>query len=191
MRRAWSSFARAVGSEPERWLISTNNWRSAADERRYLRALRRHPHAEVFVAEAAGRLVGRLSIARDPHPASLHVADLGLMFADYRRRGVGRDSSRPPPSGRTGRACATRLRMFPHNDAAIRLYEAFGFVRGLPPRPLLPRRRVRRRDPDGEGAEPALLGNAILRERVSVAASPAQRGRKFPQRSLERHRHPG
>src|ERR671939_281303 len=51
-------------------LSTDGDWRSAADERRYLKALRRYPHAAVFVAEAeGGRLVGRLSLARDTHPA--------------------------------------------------------------------------------------------------------------------------
>ena len=69
----------AIGAEPEGWLVTTNGWRNAADERRYLRAIRRYPHAAVFVAEDEGRVVGRLSLARDQHPASRHVADLGLM----------------------------------------------------------------------------------------------------------------
>ncbi|TMK90220.1 MAG: hypothetical protein E6G42_10090, partial [Actinobacteria bacterium] len=68
-----------VGNEPEGWLITANGWRGVGDERRYLRALRRYPHAAVFVAEDGGRIVGRLSLARDQHPASYHVADLGLM----------------------------------------------------------------------------------------------------------------
>src|SRR5204863_266028 len=65
---------------------------SAGDERRYLKAVRRYPHAAVYVAERTdGAIVGRLSLARDTHPASTHVADLGLMVAiDARRRGVGR-----------------------------------------------------------------------------------------------------
>ena len=38
-----------------------------------------------------GAIIGRLSLARDTHPASAHVADLGLMVAqDARRQGVGR-----------------------------------------------------------------------------------------------------
>src|SRR5207248_8606339 len=54
--------------------------------------LRRYPHAAVYVAQRTdGAIVGRLSLARDTHPASMHVADLGLMVAiDMRRRGVGR-----------------------------------------------------------------------------------------------------
>ena len=81
-----------VAAEPEGWLATTDGWRTAADERRYLRAIRRYPHAAVFVAEAEdGAVVGRLSAARDQHPASRHVADVGLMVAQsHRRRGVGR-----------------------------------------------------------------------------------------------------
>ena len=85
--------ADAVSSEPEGWLISiAGEWRNSADERRYLKALRRYPHAAVFVAERDdGEIVGRLSVGRDPHPASAHVADVGLMVAiAARRQGVGK-----------------------------------------------------------------------------------------------------
>ena len=73
--------ARAVGAEPEGWLITNGEWRTQSEERRYLRAVRRHTHAAVFVAETADGIVGRISLARDAHPASEHVADLGLMVA--------------------------------------------------------------------------------------------------------------
>jgi RimJ/RimL family protein N-acetyltransferase len=125
------ALAEAVGSEPEGWLISESRWRSVADERRYLRAIRRHPDAAVFVAEAPGGIVGRLSVARDPHPASRHVADLGLMVAaSARRRGIGwalldRAVQWAAASG----VRKLELHVFPHNEAAIRLYERFGFVR--------------------------------------------------------------
>ena len=45
---------RVVSSEPEGWLITDGDWRNVAEERRYLRAIRRSPHAAVFVAEADG-----------------------------------------------------------------------------------------------------------------------------------------
>ena len=81
----------AIGREEGGWLLTTSEWRTPAEERRYLRALKRYQHAAVFVAEADGRLVGRLSVARDTHPSSHHVADLGLMIAaGHRRRGIGR-----------------------------------------------------------------------------------------------------
>ena len=121
-----------VAAEPEGWLATTDGWRSAADERRYLRAIRRYPHAAVFVAEAEdGTVVGRLSIARDQHPASRHVADLGLMVAQsHRRQGVGRALLRAAVDwARKQDVQKLELHVFPHNEAAIALYEQFGFVR--------------------------------------------------------------
>jgi len=123
--------AEAVGSESEGWLISESRWRSVGDERRYLKAVRNHPDAAVFVAERDGKIVGRLSISRDPHPASRHVADLGLMVAvSARRQGVGtalldQAVAWALPTG----VRKLELHVFPHNEPAIRLYERFGFVR--------------------------------------------------------------
>jgi RimJ/RimL family protein N-acetyltransferase len=121
----------AVGSEPEGWLVTTNGWRNTADERRYLRAIRRYPHAAVFVAEDDGAIVGRLSVARDQHPASRHVADLGLMVAaSHRRRGIGTALLDAAVDwARASGVHKLELHVFPWNDAAIALYERFGFVR--------------------------------------------------------------
>jgi putative acetyltransferase len=121
-----------VSAEPEAWLATTEGWRSAADERRYLRAIRRYPHAAVYVAESeAGDIVGRLSIARDQHPASRHVADVGLMVSRaYRRRGVGRALLAAAVEwARAQDVRKLELHVFPHNEPAIALYEQFGFVR--------------------------------------------------------------
>jgi RimJ/RimL family protein N-acetyltransferase len=125
--------ADAVSAEPEGWLISVGGeWRSAGDERRFLKALRRYPHAAVFVAEREdGTLVGRLSIGRDPHPASTHVADVGLMVAqDARRQGVGTALLRAAVDWARGAGIRKlELHVFPWNEAAIALYDAFGFER--------------------------------------------------------------
>lgn len=125
------ALAESVGSEPEGWLISDSRWRSVADERRYLRAVRKHPDAAVFVAENERGIVGRLSVARDPHPASRHVADLGLMVAaDARRQGVGWALLEQAVEwARAGGVTKLELHVFPHNEPAIRLYEKFGFVK--------------------------------------------------------------
>jgi RimJ/RimL family protein N-acetyltransferase len=125
------TLAQKVGAEPEGWLISDDAWRGVPDERRYLKTLRRHPHAAVFVAESGAEIVGRLSVARDSHPASYHVADLGLMVAaGHRRRGVGRALlDRAVTWARESRVRKLELHVFPHNAPAIALYESFGFVR--------------------------------------------------------------
>ena len=121
----------AVGREEGAWLLNTNGWRSVTEERRYLRALKRYPHAAVFVAEEDGRLVGRLSLARDNHPSSHHVADLGLMIAaSHRRRGIGRALLEHAIAwARDAGVRKLELHVFPWNEPAIALYEAFGFER--------------------------------------------------------------
>ena len=123
--------AREVGSEEGAWLLTTAEWRSVADERRYLRAVRRHPDAAVYVAEDEGRIVARLSLARDIHPASRHVADLGLMVAaSHRRRGVARALLEQSVAwaGSVG-VRKLELHVFPWNEPALALYESFGFER--------------------------------------------------------------
>jgi RimJ/RimL family protein N-acetyltransferase len=124
--------AEAVASEPGGWLISDGIWRTPGEERRFLRALRRYDDAAVFVAELpTDGIVGRLSLGRDPHPASRHVADLGLMVSErHRRRGIGTALLREAEEW--ARAVGVRkleLHVFPHNDAAIQLYESCGFRR--------------------------------------------------------------
>jgi putative acetyltransferase len=96
-----------------------------------LRAVRKHPDAGVLVAETERGVVGRLSIARDPHPASRHVADLGLMVAAHaRRQGIGWALLEHAAAwAREAGVTKLELHVFPHNEPAIRLYEQFGFVR--------------------------------------------------------------
>lgn len=125
------ALAAAISSEPEGWLISTDGWRGIGEERRYLKALRRYPHAAVFVVVDGDELVARLSLARDVHPASAHVADLGLMVAaSHRRRGIGRAllDQAVDWSRRVG-VRKLELHVFPWNQPAILLYESYGFER--------------------------------------------------------------
>jgi RimJ/RimL family protein N-acetyltransferase len=125
------ALATAVGSEPQGWLLADSHWRSVADERRYVRALRRHPDGALIVAADDGLVVGRLSIVRDPHPSSRHVADLGLMVAaSHRRRGIGRALLAAAEEwARQAGVSKLELHVFPHNEAAIALYESFGYER--------------------------------------------------------------
>jgi RimJ/RimL family protein N-acetyltransferase len=128
--QALVALANAVSAEPEGWMI-WNEWRGVGDERRYLRAVRRHPDAAVYVAEVDGELAGRLSLARDPNPASHHVADLGLMVdVRFRRQGVGRALLEAAVEWAPEHGVAKlELHVFPWNEAAIALYESFGFER--------------------------------------------------------------
>jgi RimJ/RimL family protein N-acetyltransferase len=121
----------AVGGEPEAWLLNVDGWRSVAEERRYLRALKRYPDAAVFVADDDGGIVGRLSLARDLHSASRHVADLGLMVAStHRRRGIGRALLEQAVAwAGEARVSKLELHVFPWNEPALALYEALGFER--------------------------------------------------------------
>ena len=121
----------AVGTEPEGWLLSDPSMRSVAAERRYVRSVRRHPDAVLLVAEVDGEIAGRLSMSRDPHPSSAHVADFGLtVAAPFRRHGVG--TALLAEADAWARAAGIRkleLHVFPHNDGAIALYEKVGYVR--------------------------------------------------------------
>jgi RimJ/RimL family protein N-acetyltransferase len=123
--------AESVGREDGRWILGTGPWRSVSDERRYLRTIQGHPDAAVFVADDGGAIVGRLSLSRDPHPASRHVADLGLMVAEsHRRQGVGTMLLRQAVAwAQEARVRKLELHVFPWNEPALALYESFGFER--------------------------------------------------------------
>jgi putative acetyltransferase len=123
--------AESVGREQGRWILATEGWRSVGDERRYLKTVLRHPDAAVFVADDDGEVVARLSLSRDPHPASRHVADVGLMVAaDHRGRGIGRMLLEEAVAwSRAYEIRKLELHVFPWNEPALRLYESFGFER--------------------------------------------------------------
>ena len=125
------ALAQAVGGEEGRWILATESWRSVSNERRYLKTVHRHPDAAVIVAVDGDVVVGRLSLSRDPHPASRHVADLGLMVAASRRRqGIGRQLLEEAMTwARSVEVRKLELHVFPWNEPALRLYEAFGFER--------------------------------------------------------------
>lgn len=85
-------------------------------------------HADV-VAEAAGRVVGHLSVSREEGAATRHVASLGMAVArDWRGRGVG--SALLAEAFRWARWAGVEklaLSVYPHNEAALALYRKFAF----------------------------------------------------------------
>ena len=73
-----------------------------------------------------------------------------MVSARHRRRGIGTALLREAEEW--ARAVGVRkleLHVFPHNDAALQLYESCGFRREASARPLPPRRGVPRRGADG------------------------------------------
>jgi RimJ/RimL family protein N-acetyltransferase len=123
--------AQRIGSEHGDYLLTTETWRGVAEERRYIKSVRRDADAALYVVDDDDRIVGRLSLARDPHPASRHVGDLGLMVAaEYRRRGIGRALlDQAIDWARVAGIRKLELHVFPWNEPAIALYESYGFVR--------------------------------------------------------------
>jgi RimJ/RimL family protein N-acetyltransferase len=83
--------------------------------------------AVVLVAEAGGEPVGQLGL----HLAPYGVADLGMLVAaGWRGRGVGTALlDEAVRRAREAGAHKIALQVWPHNTAAIALYERFGFQR--------------------------------------------------------------
>jgi ribosomal protein S18 acetylase RimI-like enzyme len=83
--------------------------------------------AVVLVAEVAGEPVGELGL----HLAGYGVADLGMaVAAGWRGRGVGSTLlAEAIDRARAAGAHKVALQVWPHNSAAIALYERFGFQR--------------------------------------------------------------
>jgi ribosomal protein S18 acetylase RimI-like enzyme len=81
----------------------------------------------LLVAEAGGQLVGQLWI----EVAAYGVADLGMLVADgWRGRGVGSALLAAALDwARQAGAHKVALQVWPHNQAAIALYQKFGFQR--------------------------------------------------------------
>lgn len=81
----------------------------------------------VLVAEAGGRIIGQLGMDL----AGYGVADLGMLVSEgWRGRGVGSALLRAGIEWARGAgAHKVALQVWPHNAAALALYEKFGFQR--------------------------------------------------------------
>jgi ribosomal protein S18 acetylase RimI-like enzyme len=111
-------------AEEGRWIAAEGPVDRAHRRRRFAEDLG-NDHTLSLVADAGGPLVGQLHLAL----ASYGVADLGMLVADgWRRRGVGSALLRAGIDwARQAGAHKVALQVWPHNQAAIGLYERFGF----------------------------------------------------------------
>jgi diaminopimelate decarboxylase len=124
------SFLEAFSSvAAERRFIQTEV--PTATARSYRRRFRRSPGADGahLVAVEGERVIGAISIRRGDHPATRHLATLG-MFVVAERRGLGVGAALLAAAMRWAREQAierVELTVYPHNEAALALYRRFGF----------------------------------------------------------------
>jgi RimJ/RimL family protein N-acetyltransferase len=85
--------------------------------------------ASILAVTADGRVVGHIGMARERHPATHHVATLGMaVTASDRRRGIG--AALLAEGFRWAREHGVEkllLSVYPQNTGAIALYRRFGF----------------------------------------------------------------
>ncbi|MGZ8612740.1 MAG: diaminopimelate decarboxylase [Actinomycetota bacterium] len=113
----------------ERFLRTERVLRSVRETRRLLRHPRTSERSFLLAGERE-RIVGWISITREPHPAVRHVATFGMAVApDRRGRGLG--SAMLAEALRWARAVGVdkvELSVYPDNRTAQTLYRRFGFV---------------------------------------------------------------
>jgi RimJ/RimL family protein N-acetyltransferase len=116
----------AAVAEEGRWIGTEAPVDRERRRRRYAEDLHRD-NTVVLVADAGGELVGHLGLILAPYG----VADLGMLVAaGWRGRGVGGALLRAGiDRARQAGAHKIALQVWPHNQAAIALYERFGFQR--------------------------------------------------------------
>lgn len=114
----------AAVAEEGRWIAAEGPVDRERRRRRLAEDLQRD-NAVMLVADGGGELVGQLGLVL----ANYGVADLGMLVADgWRRRGVGSALLRAGIDwARQAGGHKVALQVWPHNRAAIALYERFGF----------------------------------------------------------------
>jgi ribosomal protein S18 acetylase RimI-like enzyme len=120
-------------------------WRSVVGERTFVRSDSVHGSVRTFrkrfrsswtneeanlVAVHGDRVIGHLSVSREEHPVTRHVASLGMAVApEWRGRGVGSALMAEAIAwARTHGVEKLALSVYPDNQRALALYAKFGFV---------------------------------------------------------------
>ena len=99
--------------------------------RAYRRRFRARSPWEVHLLALRGnRLVGYVTLQRDRHPVTRHVASLAIaVAAEERGRGIGRRLLQAGVDWAKDVGVEKLvLSVYPHNEVAISLYRSFGFV---------------------------------------------------------------
>jgi ribosomal protein S18 acetylase RimI-like enzyme len=97
----------------------------------FRKRFRRRSDQEVHLLAFEGsRLVGHVTVQREGHPVTQHVGSLAIAVAvDARGRGIGRRLMDEAIAWSTHAGIEKLvLSVYPHNEAAIALYRACGFV---------------------------------------------------------------
>jgi diaminopimelate decarboxylase len=126
--RSFAAMWRDVVAEG-RWVRTERADRSIGSYRRRFRRSWSSEGAELVAVED-GRVIGQLGVSRERHPATRHVATLGMAVAAD-RRGLGVGSALLAAAIRWATAVGVRrlvLSVYPSNASAIALYRKFGFV---------------------------------------------------------------
>lgn len=125
--RAYLAFWKAIVAE-ERF-VRTEEVREPV--RAFRRRFGRRSGSEVHLLAFRGdRLVGHVTLERDRHPVTRHVASLAIaVAADERGHGIGRRLMETAIDwAKEAGVEKIVLSVYPHNEAAIALYRSFGFV---------------------------------------------------------------
>jgi RimJ/RimL family protein N-acetyltransferase len=125
--RAFHTFWTAIVAE-ERYVRSEE---ARVPVRAYRRRFRRRSPWEVHLLALCGtRLVGYVTLQRDRHPVTRHVASLAIaVAAEERGRGIGRRLLQAGVDWAKDVGVEKLvLSVYPHNEVAISLYRSFGFV---------------------------------------------------------------
>ncbi len=105
---------------------------SVAEEEDFLRSYLNDDHSLFLVAHyGQGPFVGTLSLDGGRFRSTRHVVNLGIsVHKDYRKRGIGRSLMQTAIDwcDRTGSISRIQLQVSVRNEAALRLYQQFGFV---------------------------------------------------------------